>query len=151
MLKRRLPDVRAYHESGYNILMLSYRGYGQSDGSPSEKGFRRDASAALEYISDRDDVIDKERIFLFGRSIGAACAIALASSEQGKGVIRGLVLENTFTSINDMIDVVIPVLKFAKPFNRNKWNSLENIRDIRVPILFLRSVSCYLLYFPFVN
>lgn len=117
--------------------MVSYRGYGQSQGSPSEKGFRLDANAALQYIRDRDDLVDTSRIFIFGRSIGAACAIALAAAAP-TGAVRGLVLENTFTSIDDMIDAVMPFLKFAKPFNRNKWDSLRAIRDIEVPILFIR-------------
>lgn len=137
----RLPDARFYHASGFNVLMVSYRGYGQSDGTPSERGIRRDASAALEYICDRNDTIDKDRLYVFGRSIGAACAISLAASEQGQNTVRGVVVENTFTSIDDMIDVVLPFLKFAKPFNRNKWNSMREIPNIKVPILFLRFVT----------
>lgn len=118
--------------------MLSYRGYGLSEGSPSEKGLRLDAKAALQYLHDRDDVIDKNRIYIFGRSIGGACAIALAASPLGQDIVKGIVVENTFTSIDDMIDVVFPFLAFAKPFNRNKWNSLSEIPRIKVPILFMR-------------
>lgn len=118
--------------------MVSYRGYGASEGSPSEWGIRLDATAALEYLRDQSDVLDINRLYVFGRSIGAACAIALAASPHGQSSLRGLVVENTFTSIDDMIDSLMPALKFAKPFNRNKWNSFKYIQDIQLPILFIR-------------
>lgn len=150
-ISHRLPDARFYHASGFNVLMLSYRGYGCSEGSPSEPGFKKDAEAALTYLMDRGDVIDTDRLFVFGRSIGGAVAIALASSESGNGNddgedrIKGLVVENTFTCINDMINEVFPILRFVKPLNRNKWNSLSIIKDIKIPILFLRFVCFYCL------
>lgn len=134
----RLPDVRFFYASGFNVFMLSYRGYGQSEGSPSEKGLRLDAKAALQYLNDRDDVIDNNRIYIFGRSIGGACAIALAASPLGQDIVKGIIVENTFTSIDDMIDVAFPILRFAKPFNRNKWNSYNEIPNVKVPILFMR-------------
>lgn len=118
--------------------MVSYRGYGKSEGTPSEYGIRMDAIAALEYALDRSDILDVNRLYLFGRSIGAACAIALAATSTAHTAVRGLILENTFTSIDDMIDVLMPALKFAKPFNRNKWNSYKTIQDIHFPILFIR-------------
>lgn len=130
--------MRFFYASGFNVFMLSYRGYGRSEGSPSEKGLRLDAKAALQYLFDREDIIDKNRIYIFGRSIGGACAIALAASPLGQEVIKGIVVENTFTSIDDMIDVVFPILTFAKPFNRNKWNSFNEIPNVKVPILFMR-------------
>lgn len=124
--------------------MVSYRGYGSSDGTPSESGFVKDGTAALEYVLDRSDILDVGRIFLFGRSIGGACAIAIAASQQAQTALRGIVVENTFTSIDDMIDRVMPFLAFAKPLNRNKWSSATRIGEISLPILFIRFV-------PFIN
>lgn len=144
----RLPDVRFFHASGFNVLMVSYRGFGASEGTPGERGIRLDAAAALEYVADLSDVLDTSRIYLFGRSIGGAAAIALAASPKARGLVRGLVVENTFTSIDNMIDVVFPVLRFAKPLNRNKWNSYSEISKIEVPILFMRSVSVRLFCLP---
>lgn len=118
--------------------MVSYRGYGRSGGNPSENGIRKDAVAALQYACDRTDVLDVSRIYLFGRSIGGACAIALASTPLARRFVRGLIVENTFLSIDDMIDVVLPILSFAKIFNRNKWLSTHTIRDINTPIMFIR-------------
>lgn len=135
-ISHRLSDARQFVADGFNVLMVSYRGYGRSEGSPSEKGLILDAAAALAYARDRSDVLDPERVFLFGRSIGAAVAIATAASATDAGV-AGLVVENTFTSVDDMIDCVLPALCFAKPLNRNKWRSLARIPAVQVPILFI--------------
>ena len=58
-----------YHKLNINILMVEYRGYGLSEGSPSEKGLYVDAQSALDYIMQRTD-IDVSKIMLFGRSLG---------------------------------------------------------------------------------
>jgi fermentation-respiration switch protein FrsA (DUF1100 family) len=97
-LAHRLPDIRAFFQSGFNMLVVSYRGYGDSEGSPSERGLKLDSAAAVAYAGDRGDVLDVEKLFLFGRSIGGAVALAAAASA-GKGVIAGVVVENTFSSI----------------------------------------------------
>jgi alpha-beta hydrolase superfamily lysophospholipase len=58
---------------------------------------------------------------VYGRSLGGAVAINLASQQVYQNVIKGLILENTFTSISDMIDSVLPVLKYFKFLSRNRW------------------------------
>jgi pimeloyl-ACP methyl ester carboxylesterase len=58
-------------------MLLSYRGYGISGGTPSEKGLQLDAEAAMEHIMSRTD-IDKSKVFVFGRSLGGAVAVHLA-------------------------------------------------------------------------
>ena len=83
------------------MLILAYRGYGDSEGIPSEDGLKLDADATLEYAQNHDD-IDNDRIFIFGRSLGGAVAIQLAMVQSN--AIKGLIVENTFTSIADMVD-----------------------------------------------
>lgn len=139
-MSHRLIDVRFHYASGYNVLLVSYRGYGRSQGAPSQHGFQADARAAFAYLRDRSDIINQNKLFVFGRSIGGACAIDLVATHSDRACIKGLIVENTFTSIDDMIDVVLPILKFAKPLNRNKWNSLKAVKNIKIPILFLRYV-----------
>jgi cephalosporin-C deacetylase-like acetyl esterase len=56
-----------------NVFIVAYRGYGNSEGSPSEDGLRMDAEAALEYVLSRSD-IDTERVFVIGQSLGGAVA-----------------------------------------------------------------------------
>lgn len=87
---------------GVNVLMLEYRGFGKSTGSPDEKGLNIDATAGLEYIRGRSDLRNKG-IVVYGQSIGGAVGVQLVAREQDKGDIKGLVLENTFLSIRKLI------------------------------------------------
>jgi fermentation-respiration switch protein FrsA (DUF1100 family) len=131
----RLVRVQEFRESlKCNILIVAYRGYGKSDGTPNEKGLRIDAQAALEYLQTRPGV-DPKRIFLYGESLGGAVATHLASQNEDK--IQAMILENTFTSIPDMIEVVFPILNRVKWLSRNEWNTASLISQIRMPVLFL--------------
>ena len=71
----RVDEIGLIHyRLGVNILIVDYRGYGLSDGTPSEQGMYQDAEAALRYLRSRPDV-DSDRIVYFGRSLGAAVAV----------------------------------------------------------------------------
>ena len=59
-----------------NVFILSYRGYGNSEGNPSEAGIQLDAEAAIEYVFK--STIDTNKVFIFGRSLGGAVAIYTA-------------------------------------------------------------------------
>lgn len=93
-----LPLGRMARDAGHNMLLLDYRGYGRSRGGPTERGIYLDGEAALLHLRGRADV-DPDRIVLWGRSIGAAVAVHLASS----GPVRGIVLESPFTSALDLL------------------------------------------------
>ena len=67
-----------------NIMLVDYRGYGQSEGSPSQEGLLMDAEAALDYLLLRRDVVDPDQIFLFGRSLGGAVAMELTSRRESQ-------------------------------------------------------------------
>lgn len=88
--------TRAY---GYNLMLVEYRGYGLSDGHPSEKGIYLDGEAALDHLRGRADV-DPGRIVVWGRSIGAAVAVHLAAEH---GPLAGVVLESPFTSVRELL------------------------------------------------
>tara|TARA_B100000745_G_scaffold278356_1_gene209351 strand:- start:48 stop:284 length:237 start_codon:yes stop_codon:yes gene_type:complete len=64
---------------GVNVFIFDYRGYGKSEGKPSERGVYRDAEAAIKYLQNRPDV-DSKCIIYFGRSLGAAIAINTATT-----------------------------------------------------------------------
>ena len=77
----RLPNIDILVKRlNCNVLILAYRGYGDSEGTPSEPGFKLDAEATLEYALNAED-INNDRIFVFGRSIGASVAARLASNK----------------------------------------------------------------------
>ena len=82
--------------------MLEYRGYGLSTGTPDETGINIDAQTALDYIRNQKET-EGGKIIVYGQSLGGAVAVQLAAKNQEVGDIAGLILENTFTSIREMI------------------------------------------------
>ena len=90
-----------------NVLIVDYRGFGNSQGEPSEDGLALDAEATIEHaLSDPD--IDSSNLYVFGRSIGGCVAIQLAAKNSNH--IKDLIVENTFTSIADMVDSLMPMV-----------------------------------------
>jgi pimeloyl-ACP methyl ester carboxylesterase len=138
-----------YHYLRCNVLLVEYRGFGNSQGSPSEAGFKLDAIAALDFISSRPD-LDTTRIFVFGRSLGGAVSVWLAHHRPAQ--IRGLVLENTFTSVSDMFFVLVarmialgrleaPLRVFLGLFMTSHWRSIALMPSLRVPTLFISGLD----------
>ena len=72
-ISHRLDIIRMLNSLGLNIFIFDYRGYGRSRGWPTEKGTYLDLEAAHEYVLNRDD-IDKEKIIVYGKSLGGAVA-----------------------------------------------------------------------------
>lgn len=104
----RLPNIEILVKHlKTNVLILAYRGYGDSEGKPSEEGLKLDAEATLEYALN-DAEIDNDRIFVFGRSLGASVAARLGSQKSNQ--LQGIILENGFTSISDMVDHLMPMV-----------------------------------------
>jgi abhydrolase domain-containing protein 13 len=117
-------------------MIVSYRGYGKSTGFPSESGLKIDAQVSLDYLLKQRTGIDRKKIVVFGSSLGGAVAIDLAHSNQEK--LHALALENTFTCIPDLVDSVLPALKYFKFLVTNPWHSLTKIKTVsKVPVLFL--------------
>ncbi|KIM43444.1 hypothetical protein M413DRAFT_443384 [Hebeloma cylindrosporum] len=119
-----------------NVLMMCYRGYGHSEGSPSEKGLRIDAQAGLDYLTSHP-TLKQTPIILYGQSIGGAVAIDLASRNPNK--IEALVLENTFTSLPSLVPHALPALGPFSFLCHQKWDSASKIPLIpaTTPILML--------------
>ncbi|XP_015436916.1 PREDICTED: alpha/beta hydrolase domain-containing protein 13 isoform X2 [Dufourea novaeangliae] len=135
--------VELYHAVQCNVLMLEYRGYGLSQGSPSEEGLYMDARAGIEYLSSRTDINTNE-IIVFGRSLGGAVAINLATIPENSQKIWCLILENTFTSIPDMAALLfgLKFLQYLPLFlYKNKYLSILKVRSVTVPTLFISGLA----------
>ncbi|KAL5493710.1 hypothetical protein EMCRGX_G014929 [Ephydatia muelleri] len=138
----RLHNAQAlYRHCGFNILLVEYRGYGKSHGSPSEAGLYLDAQAAFEFLMDRRD-IDKNKIIVFGRSLGGAVATYLAASPAYVDKIMALIVENTFTSIPHMAQLMFTGARTLPYFCfKNKYLTFQEIRKVRAPTLFLSGLA----------
>jgi uncharacterized protein len=90
----RLENLRELYRLGLSVFLFDYRGYGRSQGRPSEEGLYQDAQGAHDHLT-RTKMIRPERIILFGRSLGAAVAGELAMQKPA----MGLILESSFPSI----------------------------------------------------
>ncbi|BBH08236.1 alpha/beta-Hydrolases superfamily protein, partial [Prunus dulcis] len=133
-----------------NVFMLSYRGYGASEGYPSQHGITKDAQVALDHLYQRTD-IDTSRIVVFGRSLGGAVGTVVTKNNPDK--VAALIVENTFTSILDMAGVLLPFLKWfiggssskgPKVLNflvRSPWSTIDVIGEVKQPILFLSGLQ----------
>ncbi|KAI8606949.1 Alpha/Beta hydrolase protein, partial [Chytriomyces sp. MP71] len=134
----RLPIARILRlKSTVNVFMLSYRGYGKSQGSASEKGIKVDAQAALDWIASHE-VLGSTKVILYGQSIGGAVAIDLASRNPDR--VAAVIVENTFLSLPKLVPTVMPMLKHLVPFLLHQiWDSEKAIQGIpaSVPMLFL--------------
>lgn len=125
----RAAHMQEIAAAGSSVLVLDYRGYGKSSGSPSEEGLYRDSEAGFIYLLGQG--YRAERIILQGESLGSAVAIDLASRRP----CAGLILEAPFTSASDVAATVVPYLG---PLLVRGFNSVPKIRWIRVPKLFLQ-------------
>ncbi|XP_006459634.1 hypothetical protein AGABI2DRAFT_201991 [Agaricus bisporus var. bisporus H97] len=135
-----------YHSKKYfslecNILTVSYRGYGDSQGVPSERGLQRDAQGALDWVLAHDELAGLP-IVVYGLSLGGAVAIDVASRNTDK--IAALILENTFTSIPDIVHDW-PIIGYFSFLCTQRWNSACKLARIpaSLPILFLSGRSDY--------
>lgn len=126
---------------GCNVLMLEYRGYGLSTGTPDEKGLKIDAQTGLDWIRKTPETRDTN-IVIYGQSLGGAVSLDLVAKNQGSGDIVGLILENTFLSIKKMIPNAFPPARYLAPLCHQYWTSEDIIPQITdVPILFLSGLQ----------
>lgn len=104
----RVPIAKVLEETlGCNVMLLEYRGYGLSSGTPDENGLKIDAQTGLDYVRERPGLKDT-KIIIHGQSLGGAVAINLVANNQDRGDIAGLILENTFLSIRKLIPSYAP-------------------------------------------
>ncbi len=127
----RVAIARLLHDQlGVGVFMYDYRGFGTSEGAPSEAGLVHDARAARE-AALREGVAVEDLAY-FGRSLGAAVTIELALAHPA----RAVVLESPFASVRAMANTVVPGIGYLF---RTRWNSVGRIRALGSPLLVLHS------------
>ena len=133
-ISHRLEKIILLRRAKVNIFIVDYRGYGESEGKPTEKGVYLDTQAAYNYLTV-DRKINPKDIILYGESLGATAAIDLASNFK----VGALILEGAFSSGRDMAKIMYPFLPSF--LFSSKYNSLAKIKEIKEPKLFIHSKS----------
>ncbi len=128
-ISHRLDLLRQLRRWGFTVFIYDYRGYGRSEGSPTEAGVYADARAAFDYVSGLPGV-DSQRIVAYGRSLGGAVSVDLATQRHP----AALIVESTFSSAPDVAAHLYTFLP-ARLMLRSQFDSESKIRSIRIPVL----------------
>ncbi len=129
-----LDSIAMFHNLGLSVLLIDYRGFGESSGSPSVDGTLHDARAAWAWLRDVKRVAP-EKVIIHGRSLGGGVAAALAAEASP----RALILESTFTSLYDVAKGLVPRLLPIRPFLPQDFNTPERLKSIHAPLLVIHS------------
>ena len=132
-ISHRLDSIGQFRALGLSVLIIDYRGYGQSAGRTTESGIYRDAAAAWRYLIDDRGIVASD-IIVFGRSLGASVASHLAARRQP----LALIVESAFTSVPDIAQDLYPWLP-ARWLSRLRHATREHVRDVRCPVLVIHS------------
>jgi fermentation-respiration switch protein FrsA (DUF1100 family) len=133
-ISHRSETLRLYRRLGLNVLMIDYRGYGRSEGRPSEHGTELDAFAAWQYLVEQRTKA-ASAILIHGRSLGGTIALALTESIAKRGGVIGAVfIESRFTSVPDIGAEVYPWVP-VRWLARIDYPNLVRIARLRAPLL----------------
>ena len=132
-ISHRLDSIRVFHRLGLDVFIFDYRGYGQSEGRPTERGTYEDAEAAWRYLIEEHQVLPSE-VIVFGRSIGGAVGAWLAQNHKP----RLLILESTFTSLRDVAATLYPFFP-VKRLLRFEYSTVEYLGGVNCPVLIIHS------------
>ena len=135
-ISHRVDNIAALSRlTGLGVLIVDYRGYGLSEGSPTEGGLYLDAEAAFEYLSSETGLDPKQHIVLFGRSLGVGVAAEVAT----RHTVRCVILESGFTSTTDMARATRPAwLVYAlMPLISARFDTLSKIGNITSPVMII--------------
>jgi uncharacterized protein len=139
----RAEVYRFLHTFPVNLLTVEYRGYGRSEGSPSEAGFYLDAQAAYDYLTRQRDIRPR-RIIVYGQSLGTAVAVDLAAKRE----VGGVVLEAPFPSTRAVARRVYWFLPGVEFMARSKFDTASKLANIHAPILIVHCAHDPVLEFP---
>ncbi len=128
-LTNRIENIAFLRQLPANVLAVDYRGYGKSEGRPTEAGVYLDAQAAYDYLFHERGVVP-DHLVVLGQSLGVAVAVDLA----WKRPVAGLILEGGFPSAGRVVQrtMGLPGLRFVI---RSKFDSAAKLKEISVPVL----------------
>lgn len=119
--------IQLRNQAGVDVFIIDYHGYGKSEGSPNEKNLYMDGRAAMKELRRRLGKSDK-KVIVFGRSLGGAVAVDVASGAE----CDALILESTFTSMPEIAGELFPI-PHLKKLICTKFDSISKIGSIKAP------------------
>jgi len=134
-ITHRVDSIKQFHDLQLSVFIFDYQGYGRSEGRAGERATYQDSRAAWDYLIDERG-LSPEDIVLFGRSLGGAVAIELATVTDP----MALIAESCFTSAVEMGTRVYPWLPI-RLVSRIRYDSLKRVGDVDAPILFIHSIE----------
>jgi len=132
-LGARVENLRVFHQLGWRTLIVNYRGYGRSTGTPGEAGTYRDATAAWDHLTATLGVAPS-RIVAYRESLGAGVASWLAVNRP----VAGLATMAAFTSIPDLGQELYPLIP-VRALARIRYDNRGNLARLQVPVLIIHS------------
>jgi len=128
-----LDTVNFLNGLGLNCFIFDYRGYGGSQGKPSEQGTYLDVRAAYRWLTKKKG-INPQRVIIFGWSLGGSVAAYLA----GKVRAASLVIEGAFTSYADIGSKYYPYMP-VRWFARFRYPTINYVRKVACPVMVIHS------------
>jgi fermentation-respiration switch protein FrsA (DUF1100 family) len=132
-ISHRLDSIKIFHELGLDVLIIDYRGYGQSTGKTSEQGTYLDAQAAWDYLVNIREV-PAQSIIVFGRSLGGAIGAWLGAHNDPAAVI----IESSFSSGLDMARRIYPFMP-TRLITRLQYPVADYAARLNCPVLVIHS------------
>lgn len=127
-LAHRASEFRLWLDEGFGVIAISYRGYGKSEGEPSEQGLYADARAAIEYTRNEMKIPDKS-IVLYGESLGTGVAVQMGTEYN----LGALILEAPYTATVDRAAELYPYLP-VRLVMKDQFLSHEKIGKVHMPL-----------------
>jgi len=141
-ISHRLEKISVFNQLGLNVFIVDYRGYGRSQGHPTESGIYKDAQASFDLLLNRQD-INKDKLIAYGESIGGAVAIDLATKRK----VSCLIVDSSFTCAKDLARKFYPYLPSF--LFRTKFDSIDKVKNNDSAKIFIHSANDEIVPFEF--
>jgi uncharacterized protein len=129
-LRSQRYRLKYFKEANMGVLMMAYRGYAGSEGTPTEEGLYADARAALNWLNGQG--IPDASIALYGQSLGSGVATKMAAERE----LASVVLEAPYTSTVDVAAFRFPIVPVGL-LMQDRYESLARIADVHEPLLIM--------------
>jgi len=143
-IANRAPAYEFLRDTPGNVLALEYRGYGRSEGTPSEKGLYLDAEAAYQYLVNTKR-LEPKSIISFGQSLGTAVAVHLGAHH----TVGGVILEAPFPSASGVASKMFWFLPGLSLLVHGQFDTQSKLKQITAPILVVHCTQDPVLPFQF--